>query len=163
VEVTVRDDISGVRLQVEIRSQLLPGQLQQVARVRVFVSEFLRGAPGSGEVQQVVSELAANAARHTRSGDPGGWFVVELCRWRHLLWVSVTDQGGANGPPSRFDQDQLVEHGRGLLLVAQLSTWSGWYGDAAGRTFVALFLIEEDQSSGPGVGLFSGYGWSSTG
>jgi serine/threonine-protein kinase RsbW len=146
VEVTMRDDISEVRLQVQTGSRVFPGQLRQVARVRAFVAEFLPAEPVVGEVQQVVSELAANAARHTRSGDPDGRFVVELCRWRHLLWVLVTDQGGTDGPPSRLDHDQLAEHGRGLMLAAQLSACSWWYGDAAGRTFVAMFVVDEVQT-----------------
>jgi DNA-binding SARP family transcriptional activator len=98
---------------------------------------LLRGSPVADEVRQVVSELAANAVVHTRSGDRGGWFVVELGRWRRLLWVSVTDQGGSGTPSAPGEGQEMAEHGRGLVLVARLSLWWDWWGDDTGRTFAA--------------------------
>lgn len=74
------------------------------------------------EATYVVSELASNAIRHSRSGDVGGSFIVDLTVRPTQVTIVVTDQGTtANTLPAwNIKPDPLAEHGRGLLLIASL-------------------------------------------
>jgi anti-sigma regulatory factor (Ser/Thr protein kinase) len=85
-----------------------------------------------------VSELAANAVEHTRSG-AGGTFTVAVGRPRDgMAFVAVTDAGGAGEPaadgPAADGSGGLSEHGRGLAMVAAFSSRWGYRGSARGRT-----------------------------
>ncbi len=59
-------------------------------------------ARGSGGPVQdailIVSELATNAVRHTRSGVEGGWFLVVVGLGDDLVRIQVVDQGGDRVP-----------------------------------------------------------------
>ncbi|MEY9212267.1 ATP-binding protein [Thermobifida halotolerans] len=109
-----------------------PGTPDSVAAARRFVVGAVRLCPRSTAPDEVVeraelitSELATNAIRHTRSGDPGGFFKVRVhvdtrgvrteVRTLHpRLWQSA--------PRVLKPEDPFREHGRGLLLVDQLAT-----------------------------------------
>ncbi|GAA0340750.1 hypothetical protein GCM10010151_32970 [Actinoallomurus spadix] len=86
----------------------------------------------------MVAELVANALCHTRSGLPGGAFIVEVRRWRTGVAVSVSDQGALR-EPAAGDAEELAEGGRGLRTVEALASRWGWAGDASGRTVIAVF------------------------
>jgi hypothetical protein len=82
------------------------------------------------------SELATNTIAHTRSGDPGGRFTIEVTWTPQAARVAVGDQGSDEIPASTAspgEQDAYVENGRGLLLVDAMSAAWGMVGDADAR------------------------------
>jgi len=131
-----------------------PGTADQVRVVRAFAAALLADCQFLDEVLLGVDELAANTIRHTRSGEPGGRFTVELRRWygpydengkeTELVAVSVRDQGGPCEPVADIgdlnDEDfWLAESGRGLWTVSRTAVSWGWFGNAASRTVSAVF------------------------
>lgn len=113
-------------------------------RVREFVACALAGCPAREALLTCASELAANAIAHTASG-AGGVFTVEVIRpAAGVARVAVTDAGGPREPAIRraskaadpHDPSALAESGRGLALVAALSSRWGHrdVGEAGGRT-----------------------------
>jgi anti-sigma regulatory factor (Ser/Thr protein kinase) len=108
----------------------LPGALASPRQARAFARAALAAhaqAP-AGDVSVIVSELATNAVVHSRSGRPGGEFVLRLViapgRW---VLVEVQDEGPAPARPRRDDSAPaaLRESGRGLDIVRDLSLDSG--------------------------------------
>ncbi|QVQ50584.1 ATP-binding protein [Spiractinospora alimapuensis] len=97
-----------------------------VALVRAWTrNELHQRGTDLGTVEEaalVVSELATNAIRHSRSGHPGGSFLVELDIRPSMVRISVIDQGtdGKSVPMWGKKTDPLTEHGHGLNLVASL-------------------------------------------
>ncbi|RJL32577.1 ATP-binding protein [Bailinhaonella thermotolerans] len=111
------------------------GRLEQVAEARRFVAVLLAGTRVASAATAVVSELVANAIRHTRSGEPGGLLVLQVTRHRAGVRIAVVDEGGPKAPALREPYpDDLAESGRGLLTVEAYATRWDWYGDADGRT-----------------------------
>lgn len=83
----------------------------------------------------LVSELVTNALSHSV-----GPYELILALTSRCATVSVSDSAGAErGRPRRADtdalaaSDELPEHGRGLLLVAELSDGWGWQWTASGK------------------------------
>ncbi|HKB31795.1 MAG TPA: ATP-binding protein [Streptosporangiaceae bacterium] len=70
----------------------------------------------------VVSELFANAVRHTRSH--GGQVLIGYWVWEDGAWIAVCDAGPAARPAPRAPAD-VTEGGRGLLVVQALSSQVG--------------------------------------
>ena len=72
-----------------------PGRPEQVQRVRADLAATLNGCLVADETILVASELAANAAIHSSSRQPGGQFIVRAagCPGDHIR-VEVEDQGG---------------------------------------------------------------------
>ncbi|GAA4147184.1 ATP-binding protein [Actinomadura keratinilytica] len=122
--------------------RVFPGGLEQVARARRFVACLLDGCPYLDDVLLAADELAANALRHTRSGQDGGSFTVEVLRCDGQVAVSVADQGGP-GVPVPADASEWAETGRGLRTLALLADTWGWHGNAEGRTVTAVFTEEK--------------------
>ena len=134
-----------------------PGRPDQVPQVRAFVTQVLTGCPAAGEVVLMADELAANAVLHSRSGEPGGLFTVqvEMCDGQWVR-VAVTDEGGPTPPRLRGDGHDSAgpaghastgnwvngdlqggeadAGGRGLRIVAALAGAWGVSGDVVGRT-----------------------------
>ncbi len=81
---------------------------------------LLDGCPLLDEVLLAVDELVVNALRHTKSGQPGGTFTVELTRWDGAVAVSVTDEG-APSEPVVTDAADDAESGRGLRTVSLMA------------------------------------------
>jgi anti-sigma regulatory factor (Ser/Thr protein kinase) len=94
-----------------------PGLPEQVAHARHFVAALLTDRDPVEDAVLVVSELAANAVRHTLSGGERGWFLVIVGFGEDLVRIEVLDQGGERAPRLR-DATSQEEGGRGLLLVA---------------------------------------------
>jgi serine/threonine-protein kinase RsbW len=134
----------------ERAARVFPGTPAAIEQARAFVAAELVGCPARDTLVTCVSELCTNAISHTRSGD-GGVFTVEVIRPRNgVACVAVTDAGGSGEPrvrpaSRRFgglleypdDVSDLAEGGRGLALVAALSSRWGYCaaGPAqAGRT-----------------------------
>jgi len=120
------------------------GVPEEARRVRAFLRSLLGDCPFLDDVLLGVDELAVNTIRHTRSGRPGGRFVVEVRRWRgeeaecEKVAVWVRDEGGPR-EPAIPDGDEFAEGGRGLLTLACTAESWGWFGDASGRTVCAVF------------------------
>jgi Histidine kinase-like ATPase domain len=80
-----------------------------------------------------VSELCANAIRHTASGQ-GGVFTVRVdCPRDGTARVTVTDDGGPS-VPAAGSLDLTAEGGRGLALVAACASRWGYADAYPGRT-----------------------------
>jgi hypothetical protein len=54
----------------------LPRSTQAVAAARHHVGQVLGGATCAADALFALTEVAANAVLHSRSGQPGGWFTV---------------------------------------------------------------------------------------
>jgi serine/threonine-protein kinase RsbW len=126
-------------------SRSYPGRAQQAGAVRRFVADVLEDSPVLGDAGLCVSELAANAIVHSKSGLPGGQFEVRI--FLHPaghVRVEVTDQGGPWVP----DPGGRQNHGRGLLIVSRLATDWGIVGDGqTGRTAWFELLSALDPAS----------------
>ncbi|MBG0818679.1 ATP-binding protein [Planomonospora sp. ID82291] len=107
------------------------------------MESLLPACPARDDLLLVADELAANAVRHTASGNDGR-FATEITWSGTLVRVAVTD-GGASGEPHLVD-DPMAEHGRGLCLVKAISRQMGMSGDTRGRTVWAEIAWD-----GPGI------------
>lgn len=96
-----------------------PGLPQEVAEARHFVASLLEveEARAVEDAVLIVSELASNAIRHSRSGWEGGWFLVIVKFELDRVRIEVVDEGGA-GVPRLLDASDQAEGGRGLMLAA---------------------------------------------
>jgi two-component sensor histidine kinase len=107
-----------------------PGHPAQLCQVRADLRPLLRDCPVADETILCASELAANAALHSRCHMPGGQFTV--CVEVHLdnyVWIEVTDSGGTWDHPA-----DSTARGHGLDIIRSLATAWGIDGDYRGRT-----------------------------
>lgn len=96
------------------------------------------------DVTAVVAELVGNAIRHARPL-PGGVIYI-ACRLgagngRHFLQVKVTDGGGDPELPRQRAADLDAVDGRGLAIVAALSSEWGVDRDSLGQSVWARLSI----------------------
>jgi anti-sigma regulatory factor (Ser/Thr protein kinase) len=124
-----------------------PGDAQHVRAVRRFVACLLAGCPHLDDVILTVDELVVNALRHTKSGQCGGSFTVEVRSGRSGVAVSVADQGGPGEPAAR-DATATDESGRGLRTVSLTAAVWGWHGNDQGRTVTAVFPVHPADGAG---------------
>jgi serine/threonine-protein kinase RsbW len=97
-----------------------PGTQDQVREVRADLVLVVDGWPLAGEFVLLASELSTNAIVHSRSGLPGGVFIVRAeVQPGEYAWLE--DRGGP-----WIERDTGEEHGRGLLLVARLAGEGNW-------------------------------------
>ncbi|MFD6950664.1 ATP-binding protein [Nocardiopsis sp. NPDC060348] len=118
------------------RTAFFGSQPSQAAQIRSWCQRGVRlPAHRAFPVLLVVSELVANAWRHSASGAECGRVRVQM---RHLLervlLVAVTDDGPRPGQPLHVprlasEADALTTCGRGLRLVDRLSVEWGWDGE----------------------------------
>jgi anti-sigma regulatory factor (Ser/Thr protein kinase) len=123
---------------------LAPGQdLASVSTARGFARATLHRwgitGPRADDIIVVVSEMTANAVRHTRPG-PGRWPVtaglLQPARGQGVL-CAVTDPGP--GQPRPRPASHLAESGRGLHVIAALSQqWGHTLSGPAGKIVWAL-------------------------
>jgi len=111
--------------------RVFPGDARQLGIVRRWLASLLPESPARDDLATVATELCSNTIRHTASGR-GGWFAVEITWYGPVVRVAVADSGGPT-EPRVIEEDQSVEHGRGLLLVRGLSVRTGVSGDQRGR------------------------------
>lgn len=137
--------------------QAFPGQADQAAVVRRMLGVLLCDCAVLDEVLLAADEFVANALRHTRSGRPGGSFIVEVGRRSGEVHIAVSDQGGPTDPAAT-DADLFAESGRGLYTVSATASEWGWFGSACGRTVVACFRPADRVAS---VGSFPASGTGS--
>jgi serine/threonine-protein kinase RsbW len=112
-----------------------PGTAEQLRAVRADLRAVLRDCPIADDVILCASELAANAATHSRSRLPGGTFTVraKVCPGDYA-WIEAEDDGGPASPRIR---DPIGHHG--LDIVRALATDWGIGGDHTARTIWARF------------------------
>ena len=120
-----RELVPGVRWR-----RVFPGEERQLGVIRRWLKSLLPESPSRDDLATVVTELGANAIRHTASGR-GGWLIVEVAWHGSLVRVAVADGGGPTEP--RATEEPAADHGRGLMLVRGLTSRMGVCGDHRGR------------------------------
>jgi anti-sigma regulatory factor (Ser/Thr protein kinase) len=96
------------------------GRADQVLEARHWLEDLLPDCAARADVLLLASELCTNAIVHSRSGEAGGQFSVDVDWAPALARVVIGDQGSAKAPAlaaRTSDAAQLGESGRGLLLV----------------------------------------------
>ncbi|NUR93781.1 MAG: ATP-binding protein [Kribbellaceae bacterium] len=134
-------------------SRIFEGLPECVADVREFIRKAIGDDDGADLVELVASELAGNAIRHSGSGEPEGQFILHVAALRNRWIVRVDDAGGVTEPhicasPAIKNakdvddySDEVVETGRGLALVAAVSSEWGVFGDERARAVWAKIKI----------------------
>lgn len=114
-------------LPVDMRwEKTYPGVPATLSRVRRDVRAILATCPEvvADDVVLVVSELAGNAIRHSRSGADGGTYTVRISHQATEkvphIWVEVLDKGSRS-----WDGILRPQPTRGLSVIECLSTWMG--------------------------------------
>ena len=79
-----------------------PGREEQVRQVRAALRSLLGDCPVADDVVLAMSELAANAVRHSASGEHGGTFTARLWHVPGECVVGEIEDGG-----STWDGDVL--------------------------------------------------------
>lgn len=131
--------------------RVFPGETAQVGEVRKFVAALLSGHPVHNEALSCVSELASNAVLHSNSQE--GTFTVQVWQSKTSVRLAVADAGGPSTPapqPPRqpeLDETEMAEGGRGLAIVAALSSRMGVEGGPSGRLVWADLHWPEDMSA----------------
>lgn len=137
-------------------SRSFDGLPECVSDVREYTRKVVGDSNGADLVELVASELAGNAIRHSESGEPGGQFTLHLADLRNRWQVRVDDEGGVTVPrvceaspiESLEDLDRFgdeVEAGRGLAMVAAVSSDWGVLGDQAARAVWAEIPISGEE------------------
>lgn len=115
-----------------VTNHAYPGEPRQARRVRADLLTILAGCPVADDCVLIASELAANAAIHSRSRMPGGSFTVHSrVEPGDYIWLEVEDNGGAWAATTQEDSRP-----HGLDIVAKLAGPGNWGidGDESGRT-----------------------------
>jgi anti-sigma regulatory factor (Ser/Thr protein kinase) len=116
-----------------------PGGTEHIRAVRADLRAVLRDCSRADDVILCASELAANAAMHSRSRLPGGTFTVRAIVSSDLYaQVEVQDDGG---PWNQGMVDPTRHHG--LDIVRAVADEWGIGGDHTTRTIWARFDCPE--------------------
>jgi anti-sigma regulatory factor (Ser/Thr protein kinase) len=118
---------------VDVWSKEFAGIPECLVEARQFTYAVLGDVEGAHIVALVADELAANAIKHSASGEPGGEFVLRLAVFGDRCWVRVDDQGGPKAP-ALCAADEEDEAGRGLNIVSTLAAAWGFDGDENARS-----------------------------
>jgi anti-sigma regulatory factor (Ser/Thr protein kinase) len=114
----------------------LPGLRASVPCARRWVSKALTGHPLADNARLIITELAANAVKHTRSNakkHPRGRFDVHLFASETDVRIEVTDDG-SDTSPAPMAASVNAECWRGLAIVQALATAWGTRPTGARRT-----------------------------
>ncbi|HET9898501.1 MAG TPA: ATP-binding protein [Streptosporangiaceae bacterium] len=116
-----------------------PGQPGQVSVARQWLTRLIDGFEAADEVLLACSELAANAIIHSDSGRPGGVFTVRVAVEPDIVRLEVLDQGGSwtrrrCHENTAIHPEDATQCGRGLTIVAAITSAWGIAGDHHGRT-----------------------------
>jgi serine/threonine-protein kinase RsbW len=96
------------------------GGADQISEVRHWLADLLPDCAARADLLLLATELCTNAIVHSRSGEPGGQFSVDIDWTPALVRVVVGDQGAASAPAVAALTGRaalLSDSGRGLLLV----------------------------------------------
>jgi serine/threonine-protein kinase RsbW len=122
-------------LALRTTSVTYPGSAEHISAVRADLRALLTDCPMADDVILCASELAANAALHSHSRQPGGTFTVHTTiSPGHYVRIDVEDNGG---PWTPTVSDPSGHHGLDILR-ALAKEW-GTEGDHSGRTVWATF------------------------
>ena len=111
-----------------------PGATEQIRAVRADLRAVLEDCPRADDVILCASELAANAAQHSRSRLPDGTFTVCATISPDGARIEVQDNGG---PWNQGMIDPTRHHG--LDIVRTVADEWGIDGDQTTRTIWARF------------------------
>ena len=112
-----------------------PGGTEHIRDVRADLRAVLADCPRADDVILCTSELAANAAQHSRSRLPGGTFNIRATvNLDHDVQIEVQDNGG---PWNQGMIDPTRHHG--LDIVRAVADEWGIDGDHITRTIWARF------------------------
>ncbi len=107
-----------------------PGAPEQISAVRADLRALLGDSPIADDVILCASELATNAALHSRSRTPGAQFTVRAeIHPGDYAWIEVEDNGGGW---TQTPADPARAHG--LDIIGALAADWGIDGDDASRT-----------------------------
>ena len=116
-----------------------PGGTEYIRAVRADLRAFLDDCSRADDVILCASELAANAAQHSRSCLPGGTFTVRaVISPDHYARIEVQDNGG---PWNQGMIDPTRHHG--LDIVRAVADEWGIDGDNTARTIWVRFDCPE--------------------
>jgi anti-sigma regulatory factor (Ser/Thr protein kinase) len=127
--------------------RVFPGHERELSALRRWLSSLLPECPERDDLLVVANELGTNAIQHTASGHDS-WFAVEVIRYPSVVQIAVADRGGLAEP--RVIEDPEGEHGRGLLLVRDLSVRTGVAGGRQGRLVWAQVAWTDHDPAEPG-------------
>ncbi|MBS2546919.1 ATP-binding protein [Catenulispora sp. NL8] len=133
-------------------SKSFEGLPEYLTAVREFTRLVAGDREGADVMEMVASELAGNAIQHSESGEPGGKFTLQVAGFPDRWQIRVIDEGGPTVPhicelpsiDSAEDLDYLgdeAEAGRGLAMIAAVSSVWGVIGDQTSRSVWAEILI----------------------
>lgn len=128
-------------------SRIFAKSAESVRAARSYVADALMGVPADvvHTAALLVSELATNALLYS----DGSFEVAVLCApTTGIVRVGVSDAG--NGWPTPRHPDHSAEHGRGLQLVAALS--SRWGIQSVSSPMVKAVWFELDVAAGTSSG-----------
>ncbi|MFG2085912.1 MULTISPECIES: ATP-binding protein [unclassified Spirillospora] len=100
---------------------LLPGMDRAAGHARRWLRDVLGEHPALDDAALCLSELVTNALRYTESGRDGQ-VRVEVSHSEDAVRVEVIDDGGATSVPHLAAVDETDVCGRGLRIVAFLTT-----------------------------------------
>ncbi|MEO3807075.1 ATP-binding protein [Nonomuraea sp. B1E8] len=130
---------------------VFPGQTDQVRQARRMVETLFAGTGRENDAGLIVSELATNTLLHTRSGQAGGWFGVEIrLPDDGPAYLGVYDLGGAGIPQikrQRAVQEERVG-GFGLAIVNELALRLSLIGNP--QTGHTVWVYLEPKAGGVG-------------
>lgn len=110
-------------------AEVFPGTATSVRDARAWVAARLAEVPELSpetvsDAELIISELATNAVRYTRSGDPGGSYTVAIDADSWQVTIRVIDQGADTIPLARTPKF-FEESGRGLRMVEHVADYCG--------------------------------------
>jgi serine/threonine-protein kinase RsbW len=114
-----------------------PGTADRVGILRAAVRRLLGDCPVADDVARLMSELAANAVRHSRSGEEGGTFTARLVDIPGEYVLGGIEDGGSDWAGDLRDS---ARHASGLHILLALSSDCGTYGGRRKRT--VWFLVQ---------------------
>jgi serine/threonine-protein kinase RsbW len=114
-----------------------PGTADRVRILRAAVLRLLGDCAMAGDVALLMSELAANAVRHSRSSEEGGTFTARLVDIPGEYVLGAIEDGGSDWSG---DLPGSVRQASGLQILLALSSDCGTYGGRHKRT--VWFLVQ---------------------
>lgn len=122
---------------IRVKCQM-PGTAETLVEARALLREQLAGHVSPDELEAVLlaaTELATNALRHSRSGQPGGQYGLSVLVMSGLAHVEVVDGGSVTEPVIR-PLTATESCGRGLAMLEVMGRIS-WSGGVAGHRVCA--------------------------
>jgi len=121
-----------------------PEDVASGAASAMLTGRFTRPEEVADLVLLLASELCANAIVHSRSGEAGGQFSVDIDWAPDLARVVVGDQGSAKLPQIPARTSTMGESGRGLHVVSSLcDEWGCTPPGPRGKVVWAMFTTQQ--------------------